>query len=690
MTKIVLNDIASLTNEQSALTLLNSNSSIIETASDNFLSRDGAVPNQMNADLDMNSNDILNLPFPTNPNSPLRLSDLTSFVSSGNFPPDAEFVAYTPTGLTARTVESKLSDFLNIKDFGAVSGTNSSTAINAAILAASNLGGGTVYVPAGTYLIDDTVILRSRVILKGSGIDATKFVAINSLNKDMFQTLNTSTLFGGVTTGGEKWWGITDCTIDGNKANLASGNGIKTYSRSYVLNNVKIHDCKEKGLYSQWSELGSAFEDDNTDAFMETYVSNLRINNCGGEGIYFDGPHDSHFDNCIVALNSLTSLGTLSGIFVGSRAGGTRFTSCHSWGDTQKYAFQIQAHTSHYNGCMADDATTALVAIEADNVTWIGAVSIGGFISDPASANDKNLKGFLIGTASHTTFYPNIVTNVINCPNGTVDFTFAGNLGGNVQIVGYIDSLIQTVTTGQNTFGFVGTLPSSYNIDLRISGVGNAASVHQIADVVHTADGTASFPAYSFINELNSGLYRVTSNQIAMSLGGAQRHLWTSAGNFQSQGSTADEIRSCYRADQFGPSLYLEKSRNATVGSHTVVQSGDILGTVIFQGSDGTNMEQAAQIRCEVDTTPGNNDMPGRIIFATTPDGSTVVTEAMRIDNAQKVIFNADRSVRFNNQTSAAGANTGTLTNSPTTGNPGHWLKINIAGTNYAIPCWLG
>lgn len=52
--------------------------------------------------------------------------------------------------------------------------------------------------------------------------------------------------------------------------------------------------------------------------------------------------------------------------------------------------------------------------------------------------------------------------------------------------------------------------------------------------------------------------------------------------------------------------------------------------------------------------------------------------------------FQVDRSVRFNNQTSAAAAQVGTLTNAPVAGNPGYWLKINIGGTNYAMPAWAG
>jgi len=60
MTKLVQNDIASLTNEQSALAALNANYNSLELFSDSVLSRDGTTPNQMNADLDMNSNRIFN------------------------------------------------------------------------------------------------------------------------------------------------------------------------------------------------------------------------------------------------------------------------------------------------------------------------------------------------------------------------------------------------------------------------------------------------------------------------------------------------------------------------------------------------------------------------------------------------------------------------------------------------------
>lgn len=81
------------------------------------------------------------------------------------------------------------------------------------------------------------------------------------------------------------------------------------------------------------------------------------------------------------------------------------------------------------------------------------------------------------------------------------------------------------------------------------------------------------------------------------------------------------------------PNIILAKSGGSTVGSTAIVASGDALGALQFQGADGTELVQAAQIVCEVDGTPGANDMPGRLVFSTTADGASSPTERMRIDN---------------------------------------------------------
>ncbi len=77
----------------------------------------------------------------------------------------------------------------------------------------------------------------------------------------------------------------------------------------------------------------------------------------------------------------------------------------------------------------------------------------------------------------------------------------------------------------------------------------------------------------------------------------------------------------------------LAKSRGATIGDMTALQSGDTIGFLSWQGSDGTNFIRAADIQVEVDGTPGTNDMPGRLVFSTTADGASVPTEKFRISN---------------------------------------------------------
>ena len=90
--------------------------------------------------------------------------------------------------------------------------------------------------------------------------------------------------------------------------------------------------------------------------------------------------------------------------------------------------------------------------------------------------------------------------------------------------------------------------------------------------------------------------------------------------------------------DAFATTLSLKKSRGATVGTNTIVQSGDTIGTISFFGANGTGFNAAALINAEIDGTPGaSNDMPGRLIFSTTADGSGTPTERMRIDSSGSV-----------------------------------------------------
>ena len=110
---------------------------------------------------------------------------------------------------------------------------------------------------------------------------------------------------------------------------------------------------------------------------------------------------------------------------------------------------------------------------------------------------------------------------------------------------------------------------------------------------------------------------------------------------FQVVGTTSDTssielIR--HTADTAASKLDFSKSRNGTIGSNTVVQANDVLGDIIFRGDDGTDLNsEAAKISAVVDGTPGSNDMPGRLTFWTSADGSNSPTERMRIDSSGRV-----------------------------------------------------
>jgi hypothetical protein len=85
------------------------------------------------------------------------------------------------------------------------------------------------------------------------------------------------------------------------------------------------------------------------------------------------------------------------------------------------------------------------------------------------------------------------------------------------------------------------------------------------------------------------------------------------------------------------PALELKRSKSGTVGTNSSVSSGDGIGRISFYGADGANWVLGAQIQAEVDGTPGSFDMPGRIVFSTTADGSSTTTERMRINSSGNV-----------------------------------------------------
>lgn len=131
-----------------------------------------------------------------------------------------------------------------------------------------------------------------------------------------------------------------------------------------------------------------------------------------------------------------------------------------------------------------------------------------------------------------------------------------------------------------------------------------------------------------------------------------------------------------------GSVIYACRSRG-TLDSPAAVVSGDRLASLIFAGNDGTDLALAAQINIEADGTVGANDMPGRITFLTTPDGTQAPTEKMRIANDGKLKFNSYGSGTI---TGTAAYNLGVDASGNVIELPGG--VIDGAGTASYVPKW--
>lgn len=94
--------ITPITSDYSTKSAINTNFTNIQTALENTISRDGTSPNAMGASLDMNSNHILNLPYPTTLLEPIRRGDIVGLASGGTIEG-----AQLPTGGTVGSILAK-------------------------------------------------------------------------------------------------------------------------------------------------------------------------------------------------------------------------------------------------------------------------------------------------------------------------------------------------------------------------------------------------------------------------------------------------------------------------------------------------------------------------------------------------------------------------------------------------------
>jgi hypothetical protein len=236
-------------------------------------------------------------------------------------------------------------------------------------------------------------------------------------------------------------------------------------------------------------------------------------------------------------------------------------------------------------------------------------------------------------------------------------------LGWFTNIYGYSGFRFLTDNAGSETervridsSGRVGVGVTSVSSLFQARGTSDAQNIIHIDNTAGTTDGSAT-NVVRFTLASNGGwanarydasqqIFNVNGSEAAR-IDGSRRLLVgastsVSTGNGYTPGlqvaaQSGSISASSYRSDEYGGIIALQKSKSATVGTQTVVSNNDQLGLLSFEGSDGTNFEVAAQIQAYVDGTPGANDMPGRLVFATTADGAASPTERMRLDSSGRL-----------------------------------------------------
>jgi hypothetical protein len=282
-----------------------------------------------------------------------------------------------------------------------------------------------------------------------------------------------------------------------------------------------------------------------------------------------------------------------------------------------------------------------------------GALEIGntGSLVFEGSTNDGNETTIAVAdpTADRTITFPNVTGNVVTTGDtGTVTSTMIANgtivdadINASAEIAvskladGAARQLLQTDAAGTgvewtNNVDIPGTLD--------VTGATVLDSDLTIPDkIIHAGDTNTAirFPAADTIAFETDGSERARIDSSGRLLVGTSASITAvtfpalvQANSFYSYSS------SLFSADASSSNFFFLKSRNATTGSHTVVQQNDVLGQVQFAGSDGAAFIPAVSISAVVDGTPGTDDMPGRLVFSTTADGSATPTERLRITSA--------------------------------------------------------
>ena len=199
MAKLTLADVSNiLGNPTSAANTINANSALIEAALENTLSRDGSTPNQMQADIDLNNNDLVNVDnIDANTlildGEVVQVVDLAGAMKASNALSEIASLGLQSTARTnlglgdiathsaSEFLTSTSEQVIDLLRIGCVAGSsaeaaNNSTKLMAAISATSSVGY-RIYVPGRFYVASLGPLSGKSLTITGSGPELSSLIA---------------------------------------------------------------------------------------------------------------------------------------------------------------------------------------------------------------------------------------------------------------------------------------------------------------------------------------------------------------------------------------------------------------------------------------------------------------------------------------------------------------------------------
>lgn len=407
---------------------------------------------------------------------------------------DANTVAYTypATGAITQTVQTKLDQYLSVKDFGAVGDgvTDDTVAIQAATAAIPSTGG-EVFFPEGDYFITDSIRPKSNTTLRGEGYGTRVKCASVGWN------LTSTDRYGLVNVKNVNNVRVTGLRLYGTKLASNSFSPKLVYFENAINLTIESNYIENSAWEGIWSGGAGA-------ASRRILISNNHVENVGWPAGGFVGlpAIQPNCDDVVITGNSIFNVGSGIGpsatnvVISNNLIRDFRITGISTGDGTESGIITISNNILEFTA----DATTARRAINMDSGSGDKRIinCTGNVIRIIGFATVGTGRGIYVGTAPNV----NISGNVIEIEVSGIGINVLGSLAGtNAFITG---NVIRVVNANGPSSGVI-CLPNA---------VGNTLTVISRDNSVYGLTRANGSYAYDFRNTAGATLNATIQDDI--------------------------------------------------------------------------------------------------------------------------------------------------------------------------------